>query len=97
VKARNWDERRTWRGGLSALTPAAGALRQAKVLWVREGFAKVTRFGAFRDRGARGIQGERVSGGLFRGWWGAAEDPPASPARVAEASKRRELAADGNA
>jgi hypothetical protein len=49
---------------LSALAPAAGALRQAKVLWVREGFAKVTRFGAFRDRGARGIQGELVSGVL---------------------------------
>jgi len=42
-------------------TPATGALRQAKVLWVREGFAKITCFGAFRDRGARGIQGEQVS------------------------------------
>jgi hypothetical protein len=50
------------------LTPAIGALRQAKVLWVREGFAKITRFGAFGDRWARGIQGERVSGVLFQGW-----------------------------
>jgi hypothetical protein len=52
------------------LTSATGALRQAKVLWVREGFAKITRFGAFRDRGARGIQGEWVSGALvlFQGW-----------------------------